>query len=94
VVSSDLSHYHNKREAKELDDKVAENVKRFDYETLQSLLDKGSCEACGGGGITALLRAASNMGKKKIDIIDRSDSGDVTEDASQVVGYLSAAIYS
>lgn len=94
VVSSDLSHYHNKEEAYLLDDIAARNIETFDYESLQSSLERRSCEACGGGGIAALLKIASDKGKSKIKITDRSDSGQTSGDNSQVVGYLSAVIYS
>lgn len=94
VVSSDLSHYHDKEEAKFLDDKIAGKIESFDYESLQTSLERGACEACGGGGIAALLKAAANKGKSGIKITGRSDSGDVSGDDSQVVGYLSAVIYS
>ena len=51
------------------------------------------CEACGGGGIVALLKAASLQGESKAEVISHTDSSDVSGDISSVVGYLSAVVY-
>lgn len=94
VSSSDLSHFYPKKKAYELDSIVAKHISNFDYEMLQQDLDGRKCEACGGGLIVALMKAAALLDKRKSVILDRSDSGDVSGDNSEVVGYLSAAIYS
>ncbi len=94
VASSDLSHFYDKKKAYELDSIVAKHISNFDYEMLQHDLDTRKCEACGGGPIVALMKAAALLDKRKSVILDRSDSGDVSGDNSEVVGYLSAAIYS
>jgi MEMO1 family protein len=93
VVSTDLSHYYSKAAAKELDSKVEQKIKDFDYENLQNDLELGGCEACGGGGIIAAMRTADLLNRKRALVLNRSDSGDVSGDNSEVVGYLSAVIY-
>lgn len=93
VASSDMSHFHTKQKAYNLDSVVEERIKAFDYEGLLTDLELRRCEACGGGPIAAVMRTASLLGAKKSMIIDRSDSGDVTGDNSEVVGYLSAVLY-
>lgn len=93
VASTDLSHFYSKEEAKRLDDIFESRVRNFDYENLQSDLENEKTFACGGGGAVALLKAAAEKGIRNIDIIARSDSGDVNGDFSKVVGYLSAIIY-
>mgnify|MGYP001184537808 CR=1 FL=1 len=93
VASSDLSHYYSKRTADELDSIVEKHIQNFDYEGLQRDLENNRCEACGGGAIVALMRAADLIQKRKSKVLHRSDSGDVSGDNSEVVGYLSAAIY-
>lgn len=94
VASSDLSHFYSKQKAFQLDSIVEKHISNFDYEKLQSDLDNRKCEACGGGPIVALMKAATLLDKKKSVVLNRSDSGDVSGDNSEVVGYLSAAIYS
>ncbi|MEG8946357.1 AmmeMemoRadiSam system protein B [Rosettibacter firmus] len=93
VASSDLSHYYSKRTADELDSIVEKHISNFDYDGLQKDLENNKCEACGGGAIVALMRTADLINKRKSKVLHRSDSGDVSGDFSEVVGYLSAAIY-
>jgi len=93
VASSDLSHYHSKKKADELDSIVESSIRDFDYENLQKYLDTGICEACGGGPIIAMMKAAALKNKQNSLILNRSDSGDTTGDFNEVVGYLSAVVY-
>lgn len=93
VASSDLSHFYNKQQADKLDSIIEERIAAFDWENLQYDLDTKKCEACGGGPIVVLMKAAALLGKKKSIILNRSDSGDVSGDNAEVVGYLSAVIY-
>lgn len=93
VASSDLSHFHSKKKAFDLDSIAAKHVSSMNYEGLQSDLDNRKCEACGGGPMVVLMKAAFLLNKRKSVLLDRSDSGDVSGDNSEVVGYLSAAIY-
>ncbi|MCU7496701.1 MAG: AmmeMemoRadiSam system protein B [Ignavibacteria bacterium] len=93
VASSDLSHFHTKQEADRLDSVVERRISEFDYRTLLRDLDKNTCEACGGGPIVAAMRTAELLNARKAKVLNRSDSGDVTGDNSEVVGYLSAVIY-
>jgi len=93
VVSSDLSHFHEKSKADQLDSIVEEHINNYEYEELMEDLDANRCEACGGGGIVALMKAASLQAKSKARVISYTDSSDVSGDTSSVVGYLSAVIY-
>ncbi len=94
VASSDLSHFYSKTKADRMDSVVEQNIENNDYEQLQSDLETGRCEACGGGAIVAMMRAANLAGRKKSKVIARSDSGDVSGDYAEVVGYLSSVMYS
>ncbi|MEI7813062.1 MAG: AmmeMemoRadiSam system protein B, partial [Ignavibacteria bacterium] len=93
VASSDLSHFHSRKEAHSLDSIIEERINSLDYLALLDDLDNNRCEACGGGPIVSVMKAAELMGKNKARVLHRSDSGDVTGDNSEVVGYLSAIIY-
>lgn len=93
IASSDLSHFYTKSQADKLDSIVENRIRDFEFEELQSDLDSHTCEACGGGPIVALMKAASLKNYKRSLVLHRSDSGDVTGDTSEVVGYLSAVIY-
>lgn len=93
VSSSDLSHFHSKDEANKLDSMVENYVTTFDADGLINSLNKNHCEACGGGPIAVLMKVALVKKYNKVKILSRTDSGDVTGDTSEVVGYLSAVFY-
>ena len=93
VASSDMSHFYDSEEANRLDSIVEKRINDFDFEQLLKDLDDHECEACGGGPIAAMMKAASLKNITKSMVINRSDSGDVTGDKSEVVGYLSAVVY-
>lgn len=93
VASSDLSHFYSKSYANVLDSRVANRINEFNYDELQNDIDEKRCEACGGGGIVALLKALKLNNFTNAKVVAQSDSGSVTGDDSEVVGYLSAIIY-
>ncbi|MCX7876419.1 MAG: AmmeMemoRadiSam system protein B [Melioribacteraceae bacterium] len=93
VASSDLSHFHSKEKATKLDSIVEEKIKKLDADGLMHSLENNLCEACGGGPIATLIKTAKQMNFDKVKILSRTDSGDVTGDSSEVVGYLSAVFY-
>jgi len=93
VASSDMSHFYSSEEAERLDSVVEKRINEFDFEQLLKDLDDHECEACGGGPIAVMMKAASLKNIDKSLVISRSDSGDVTGDKSEVVGYLSAVVY-
>jgi MEMO1 family protein len=93
LASSDLSHYHSRKEAAGMDGLIEQRITNFEYEKLLVDLEVKHCEACGGGPIVALMKAAAERRFNKSLVLHRSDSGDVTGDTSEVVGYLSAVIY-
>ena len=94
VASSDMSHLYSSEEANKLDSVVEKRINDFDFENLLKDLDNHQCEACGGGTIAAMMKAAALNNIRKSLVINRSDSGDITGDKSEVVGYLSAVVYS
>jgi AmmeMemoRadiSam system protein B len=92
VASSDLSHYQARETASRLDAVVLRHVERSDPEGLQASLDANPSHACGGGPIVAVMRAARGLGATGARVLRYADSGDVTGDTRQVVGYMSAAL--
>jgi len=98
VASSDLSHYFDVERAAGLDAHVVDYIDRFD---TTGLLDKmqrypeaecGRFVACGGGPMVCVIRAAQALGATRSSVLKRGDSGDVSGDKTQVVGYLAAVI--
>ena len=93
VASSDLSHYHDAREAGELDSVVLEAVDALDPDRLMDALEQRPDHACGGGPMVAVLHAARHLGASRAHVLRYADSGDVSGDKSAVVGYMAAGVW-
>jgi AmmeMemoRadiSam system protein B/AmmeMemoRadiSam system protein A len=93
VASTDLSHFHSYDEAVRLDNIVMDHVNSFDAKALHSDLASRVCEACGGGPVVATMLAAKGLGADQAKVLHYANSGDVTGDKSEVVGYMAAVIY-
>ena len=93
IASSDLSHYERADVAARMDDVVLRHVAAFDADGLMDALEQEPRHACGGGPMVAVLRAASQLGAARAEILRYADSGDVSGDKSAVVGYAAAAIW-
>jgi len=91
VASTDLSHYHDRAAASQLDATVIDCVAGFDPDALQQALDRQPAHACGGGPTVAVMRAAALLGASRSVVLAYADSGEVSGDTSAVVGYLAAA---
>jgi AmmeMemoRadiSam system protein B len=93
VASTDLSHFHTDREAREIDAVMIGDVRLFDSEGLMSHLSDGTTEACGGGPAVAVMTALKRLGAHRLEVVEYATSGDVTGDRRSVVGYMSAVAY-
>jgi AmmeMemoRadiSam system protein B len=93
VASTDLSHFYSYDRAAILDEVVLENVKQFEPDKLYDDLQSDRCEMCGGGPAIAAMKASKLLGADKSEVLLYRNSGDVTGDKSEVVGYMSAVIY-
>ena len=93
VASTDLSHFHPYDRAVQLDRRVLERVEAFDPRGLSEDLRARRCEACGGGPVIAVMLATQELGAKRARVLCYANSGDVTGDHSQVVGYMAAALF-
>jgi len=93
IASSDLSHFHSYDKAKLLDKVVEENISNYDEDKLYDDWQNGLCEMCGGGPVVVTMRACRKLGAKKSKVLLYRNSGDVSGDRSQVVGYLAVLLY-
>jgi MEMO1 family protein len=89
VGSTDLSHYYPYDLAKELDTAAIELIRGFDIEGLGRELARGKYEACGAGSIITAMVVSQRLGATQGRVFDYKNSGDVTGDMSNVVGYVS-----
>jgi len=93
VASTDLSHFHPYEQATVLDKQFIARVKEFDIDGLATDLAQRRTEACGGGPVLTVMMAARAMGADRIRVLHYANSGDVTGDKSNVVGYAAAVIF-
>jgi AmmeMemoRadiSam system protein B/AmmeMemoRadiSam system protein A len=92
VASSDLSHFYTDRKARSLDGVFQNRLREFDPDKLLRDLSTKAAEACGGGPVAAAMIAAKSLGATKCIVLDYANSGEVTGDTANVVGYVSAAM--
>jgi MEMO1 family protein len=92
VASTDLSHFSPAAIAQQLDAVVARDIEALDPVRLMHDLEEGAAEACGGGPVSAVMRACDLLGARLPVVLGHSHSGMVTGDDQSVVGYLSAVI--
>ncbi|MCX6827485.1 MAG: AmmeMemoRadiSam system protein B [candidate division Zixibacteria bacterium] len=94
VASTDLSHFHPEKEARQLDVNIQRAIEEYNSEKLLAWLSSGRGEACGGGPVAATLIASKKLGGEQVVITGYTTSAETTGDFSEVVGYLSAVIVS
>jgi len=92
VASTDLSHYHDALRAAQLDHVIVDGVARFDPEAIERALAKFPDHACGGGPLVAVMRAARALGAADARVLRYADSGDVSGNKREVVGYMAAVL--
>jgi hypothetical protein len=92
VASSDLSHFHNYREAVELDRKTLSAFESRDYFSMSRNFQSRVWEACGGAPVVASMIAAERMGARLARVLHYANSGDAGGDRARVVGYGAAVL--
>ncbi|MDD4091308.1 MAG: AmmeMemoRadiSam system protein B [Smithellaceae bacterium] len=93
VASSDLSHFHEDKEARALDGVALTHMRDSDAEGLLENLARDRTEACGGGPMAVAMLAARELGASHSLVLKYAHSGEVTGDRQSVVGYASAVYY-
>ena len=100
VISSDLSHYPDRKTARRVDRASLAALKRMDadflHRTSQVILERGEpelfCTFCGEAALLAGLEAAKVLGADHMELLRYANSADCPEgDPDRVVGYAAAA---
>ena len=89
VGSSDLSHFHSYDAAVRLDRTAVNSISGMDASGLLGDVDRGACEACGGGPAAVAILASKAFGAERAVLLKYANSGDITGDRGSVVGYAS-----
>lgn len=86
VISTDLSHYHEYKEAKQLDRATSDAIVNLKADLI------GYEDACGRNGLKGMITVAAEK-NLSIEILDLRNSGDTAGDKSRVVGYGAYVIH-
>ena len=93
IASSDWQHFRPASEGWKLDSLGLSCFENMDMDKLERHLESKEVEMCGGGPAVAVMKAAISKGADKVKILKYGNSGDITGDKSNVVGYAAVAIY-
>ena len=96
VASSDLHHIENYDEVVRRDQVVIDAIDSFDMARIQAALSPWDCTVCGRIPIYAMLTAAHKLGATRVQVLQHTTSGDVTNQRTPgqyTVGYMAAAVY-
>ena len=80
VISTDLSHFHEYNEAKQLDRATSDAIVNLKPDLI------GYDDACGRNGLKGMMTVAEEK-NLSVDILDLRNSGDTAGDKNRVVGY-------
>ncbi len=92
IASSDMSHYEPAAAAKEKDYEAIRHILALDPEGLYSTVKNQGITMCGYGPAVTMLAACKILGATKAKLIKYANSGDVSGDYEQVVGYAGIVI--
>ena len=92
VVSSDMSHYISSDEAKQLDSMALDAAVNLDPAGLFNTVKANDITMCGVRPMTVGLFAALELGATRAELTAYANSGQVSGDTDQVVGYAGVLV--
>jgi hypothetical protein len=92
VASTDMTHYESGENARRKDHLALQRVLALDPEGLYRTVSDQHISMCGVLPTVVMLRAALALGATQAELIAYANSGDVTGDQRQVVGYAGVII--
>lgn len=92
VASSDMTHYESARSAGEKDHKAIEKILALDPAGLHHTVKEYGITMCGFAPAVTMLYAAMELGATTATLVKYMNSGDVSGDYDQVVGYAGMII--
>lgn len=92
IASTDLTHYEDAESAKEKDTLVLKSIETLDEENMLKEVEDKDISMCGWMPTYVVIRAAKKLGAQKGIIIKYMNSGEVSGDYNQVVGYGGAVL--
>ncbi len=93
VASSDMSHYVPAEEARKKDRMAIDRILALDARGLYATVRNENISMCGYGPAVAMVNACKALGATKAELIKYANSGEVSGDYDQVVGYAGMVVY-
>lgn len=92
VASTDMTHYESGEVARRKDHLALERVLALDPEGLYQTVGANRISMCGVLPTVIMLRAAIKLGATRAELVAYANSGDVTGDQREVVGYAGVVV--
>jgi AmmeMemoRadiSam system protein B/AmmeMemoRadiSam system protein A len=95
VISTDLYHGYDFKEADIVDEYTLDLIKKMDYQGLYYALRDGNAQACGGFATVIALNMAQDLGYQRLEVLNHTNSAMVTGKLVKgdwTVGYASCAV--
>ncbi|WP_321283910.1 AmmeMemoRadiSam system protein B [uncultured Vibrio sp.] len=92
LASTDMSHYESRQAASRKDGMAIERILAMDPQGLYSTVMGQRISMCGIMPTTIALLTARELGATRAELVQYTDSGKTSGDASQVVGYAGLII--
>ncbi len=87
VASTDMTHYESRAEATLKDRLALQKIEQLDPAGLYQTVSEQNISMCGVIPTVIILLTAILQGANKVELVSYTDSGAVSGDTSQVVGY-------
>lgn len=92
VVSSDMTHYESARSAKEKDQRAIERILALNPAGLHATVKEYGITMCGFAPAVTMLYAAVELEASTATLVKYMNSGDISGDYDQVVGYAGVIV--
>jgi AmmeMemoRadiSam system protein B len=92
VASTDMTHYESGETARRKDLLALQHVLALDPEGLYRTVSDQHISMCGVLPTVVMLRAALALGARRAELVAYANSGEVTGDQSEVVGYAGVIV--
>jgi len=87
LASSDMTHYETRQSASKKDKEAIDVLLSMDAVGLAKTIDEKNISMCGWAPTVIMILAAMELGAVKARLVRYADSGEITGNTSEVVGY-------
>jgi MEMO1 family protein len=92
VASTDMTHYETRAATAGKDKLAIERIRKLDPAGLYQIVEELNISMCGVIPTTVALVAAIELGARVAELVNYTDSGEISGDLNQVVGYAGFVI--